>query len=152
LPRRFSPQGEAEIRDMHLRTIKQVARALNLLQDLSPQRAERMQHKYKKYRDMEIEFMRSHFNRLRKAVPESVATSTFHQELMEQFVRMTSHATNIARIVLAGVSEATAAQVPPPSDGTNGSTGVADGIAGTAPQRGPVPLGGEEDHAKADGA
>jgi phosphate:Na+ symporter len=118
MPRRFSAQGEAEIRDMHLRTIKQIARAVSLLQDMSPERAQRMQRKYKKYRAMEIDFMRSHFNRLRKAVPESMATTEFHQELMEQFVRITSHATNIARIVLESVSEERAAQAPPPPDGT----------------------------------
>jgi phosphate:Na+ symporter len=117
LPRRFSGQGEAEIRDMHLRTIKQIARAVSLLQDMSPERAQRMQRKYKKYRAMEIDFMRSHFNRLRKAVPESMATTEFHQELMEQFVRITSHATNIARIVLESVSEERAAQAPPPPNG-----------------------------------
>jgi phosphate:Na+ symporter len=117
LPRRFSAQGEAEIRDMHLRTVKQVARAVNLLQDLSPERAQRMRRKYKKYRSMEIEFMKSHFERLRKAVPESVATTEFHQELMEQFVRITGHATNIARIMLEAVSEERAAQAPPPPDG-----------------------------------
>lgn len=117
LPRRFSAQGEAEIRDMHLRTVKQVARALNLLQDLSPERAQRMRRKYKKYRGMEIEFMKSHFERLRRAVPESMVTTEFHQELMEQFVRITSHATNIARIVLEAVSEERAAQAPPPPDG-----------------------------------
>jgi phosphate:Na+ symporter len=99
-PRRFSGAGDAEIRDLHLRAVKQVARAGNLLRERSPERALRMREKYQKYRAMEIDFMRSHFQRLRDAVPESVATNEYHQELMEQLVRIISHATNIARILL----------------------------------------------------
>jgi phosphate:Na+ symporter len=109
-PRRFSHAGEVELRDMHLRAIKQVARASTLLKERSPERARRMREKYAKYRAMEIDFMRSHFQRLREAIPESMATNEFHQELMEQLVRIISHATNIARILLEED-----AQPPPPA-------------------------------------
>ncbi|HKJ00379.1 MAG TPA: Na/Pi symporter [bacterium] len=104
-PRRFSPQGEAEIRAMHLSAVKQVARAITLLRETTPAQARHIYEKYQKYRAMEFDFMRSHFERLRRAVPESVATNEFHQELMEQLVRIASHATNIARILLAADAE-----------------------------------------------
>jgi phosphate:Na+ symporter len=99
-PRRFSPQGEAELRGMHLSAIKQVARVITLLRELSPAQAQHIYEKYQKYRAQEIDYMRSHFDRLRSAVPESLATNEFHQELMEQLVRIVTHATNIARILL----------------------------------------------------
>lgn len=135
-PRRFSRAGETELRDMHLRAVKQMARAANLLKERSPERALRMREKYAKYRAMEIDFMRSHFQRLREAVPESVATNEFHQELMEQLVRIISHATNIARILLENDSEprpeadepeATAASTATETETPAGRTSVGDG-------------------------
>jgi Na+/phosphate symporter len=50
---------------------------------------------------MEMDFMRTHYERLRQDIPESVATTEVHQDLIEQFARITSHATNIARMFLA---------------------------------------------------
>jgi len=60
-----------------------------------------MKRKHRKYRSMEMDFMRTHYERLRLDIPESVATTEVHQDLIEQFARITSHATNIARMFLA---------------------------------------------------
>ncbi|MGD8307154.1 MAG: PhoU domain-containing protein, partial [Ignavibacteria bacterium] len=96
----FSTEGEEEIRDYHLRSIKQIARAIEVFKDLNLKEAKRMEKKYKKYRLMEMDLRRTHFERLRSDIPETIATSEIHLELIELLKRISSHATNIARSLL----------------------------------------------------
>ncbi len=96
----FSKEGEEEIRDYHLRSIKQIARAIEVFKDLNLKEAKRMEKKYKKYRLMEMDLRRTHFERLRSDIPETIATSEIHLELIELLKRISSHATNIARSLL----------------------------------------------------
>ena len=107
----FSEEGKAELLDYHLRTLKQISRALEVFKDLNLERAKVMKQKHKKYRSMEMDFMRTHYERLRRDVPETIATSEVHQDLIEQFARITSHATNIARMFLVWSSDEAAAGV-----------------------------------------
>ncbi|MBT8386330.1 MAG: hypothetical protein KJO12_02870, partial [Ignavibacteria bacterium] len=58
-----------------------------------------------KYRLMEMDLRRTHFERLRSHIPETVATSEIHLELIELLKRISSHATNIARLLLELKSE-----------------------------------------------
>jgi phosphate:Na+ symporter len=97
----FSVEGREELCDFHLRAIKQLSRAISVFDDLNLEKAKNLKKKHKKYRAMEEQFRRAHFERLRRDIPETVATTEFHQELMEQFRRISGHATNIGRIVLA---------------------------------------------------
>jgi hypothetical protein len=54
---------------------------------------------------MEMDLRRTHFERLRSDVPETVATSEIHLELIELLKRISSNATNIARLHLELRSE-----------------------------------------------
>jgi phosphate:Na+ symporter len=138
-PRRFSRQGEAELRDMHLRTVKQMARAITLLRKSTPQWAEHMRAKYRKYRALEMDLMRTHFERLRQAIPESVATAEFHQELLEQLVRIAGHATNIARLLIESDRPPRAAPEesrPPAAAEASPATPAAPDAPARAPERG----------------
>ena len=101
----FSKEGEEEIRSYHLKTIKQIARSIEVFKDLNLEDAKRMEKKYKKYRLMELDLRRTHFGRLLSDVPETVATSGIHLELIESLKRISSHATNIARVFLELRSE-----------------------------------------------
>jgi phosphate:Na+ symporter len=101
----FSEEGKAEIRDYHVRTLKQISRALEVFKDLNLEKAEAMKLKHRKYRSMEMDFMRTHYERLRRDIPQTIATTEVHQDLIEQFARITSHATNIARMFLAWSAE-----------------------------------------------
>ena len=96
----FSEEGKLEIEDYHLRTMKQISRAIDVFKDVNLQDAKRMEKKYKKYRLMEIDLRRTHFDRLRDKVPQSIETSGIHLELIELLKRISSNATNIARIFL----------------------------------------------------
>ncbi len=101
----FSKEGQDEIKDYHLRTIKQIARSIEVFKDVNLKDAKRMEKKYKKYRLMEMDLRRTHFERLRSDIPETVATSEIHLELIELLKRISSHATNIARSLLELKSE-----------------------------------------------
>ena len=96
----FSEEGKKEIEDYHLRSMKQISRAIEVLKDVNLQDAKRMEKKYKKYRLMELELRRTHFDRLRDKVPETIETSQIHLELIDLLKRISSNATNIARIFL----------------------------------------------------
>lgn len=96
----FSKAGKDEIADYHTRSIKQISRALDVFEDVDLEKAERMKKKYKKYRFMEMSLRRTHFERLRQDIPESVASDEIHLELMDYLRRISSHATSIARMIL----------------------------------------------------
>lgn len=96
----FSEEGKLEIEDYHLRTMKQISRAIEVFKDVNLQNAKRMEKKYKKYRLMELDLRRTHFDRLRDKIPESIETSGLHLELIDLLKRISSNATNIARIFL----------------------------------------------------
>jgi phosphate:Na+ symporter len=98
----FSEQGRAEIEDYHLKSIKQISRAIEVFKEVNLQEAKRMEKKYKKYRLMEMDLRRTHFERLKDKIPESIETSGIHLELVESLKRISSNGTNIARIFLEG--------------------------------------------------
>lgn len=96
----FSKEGEQEIKEYHLTTIKQISRAIEFFKDVNLQDAKHIKRKYKKYRQMELELRRTHFDRLLDEVPATLESSQIHLELIELLKRISSHSTNIARILL----------------------------------------------------
>jgi phosphate:Na+ symporter len=102
----FSEEGKAELVDYHLRTMKQLSRAMSVFQDVNLEAASRMKKKHKKYREMKEQYLRSHFDRFLRRVPETLESSEFHQDLMEQFRRINSHSTRIARVLLDTADDA----------------------------------------------
>jgi phosphate:Na+ symporter len=96
----FSNEGKVEIEDYHLRSMKQISRAIEVFKDVNLQNAKKMEKKYKKYRLMELDLRRTHFDRLKDKVPQTIETSQIHLELIDQLKRISSNATNIARIFL----------------------------------------------------
>ena len=101
----FSEEGEKEIKEYHLKTIKQMSRSIEYFKDINLQDAKHIKQKYKKYRLMEQELRRTHFDRLLDEVPETVESSQIHLELIELLKRISSHATNIASMQLESHGE-----------------------------------------------
>jgi len=97
---RFSAEGESEILDYHSRTVKQLSRALDVFKDVNLEEAVKLEKKYKKHRLREMGLRRTHFQRLQQDVPETIASSEIHLDLIEALKRISSHATNIARILI----------------------------------------------------
>lgn len=96
----FSEEGQKEIGEYHLTTVKQISRAIEFFKDVNLQDAKHIKKKYKKYRLMELELRRTHFDRLLDEVPATLESSQIHLELIELLKRISSHSTNIARILL----------------------------------------------------
>jgi len=97
---RFSAEGESEILDYHSRTVKQLTRALDVFKDVNLEEAVRLEKKYKKHRLREMGLRRTHFQRLQQDIPETIGSSEIHVDLIEALKRISSHATNIARILI----------------------------------------------------
>jgi len=96
----FSEEGKKEIMEYHLKTQKQISRAVEVFRDMNLERAKVMKLKYKKYRGIAQEFERSHYERLIIDMPMSKSSSKTHLELISIFREISSHATNIARIMI----------------------------------------------------
>jgi phosphate:Na+ symporter len=117
LGERFSEEGRGEIVEFHLKAVKQIARAMEAFDEVNLEKAQRLRKKFRKYREMEMDFMREHYERLRADVTETVRTTEVHKDLMEQFTRIAAHATNIGRVMIewAAPPEPPRARLSPPS-------------------------------------
>ncbi len=96
----FSDAGRNELIDYHQHTLKQISRAIEVFSEVNLQKAREMKVKYKKYRSLAIEMDKQHYSRLKNDVVKSIESSEIHLELMSSLKVITSHATNIARILL----------------------------------------------------
>lgn len=96
----FSEPGKQEIITYHLKTMKQISRALEVFKDVNLEKARHVELKYKEYRLMEMDLRHIHYRRLQKDIPETVASSQIHVALIDFLKRISSHATNIARILM----------------------------------------------------
>ncbi len=57
--------------------MKQISRAIEVFKDVNLQDAKRMEKKYKKYRLMEMDLRRTHFDRLRDKFPNQLKQVEF---------------------------------------------------------------------------
>lgn len=97
----FSDSGTKEVRAYHLKMVKQVSRALLAFRDESLEKAKKMTVKQAKYVALEGTYRQAHFERIRSAVEESLASSEIHLELMDIMRRMNSYTANVARAMLS---------------------------------------------------
>ena len=95
----FSEEGGRELRDYQQRCVKQLARAMQLLEDWEPEQAMKMKRKYRKYALMAYEMEMQHYKRLLAPSSRSVESSKVHIELLNLLRMINSHATNIGRMV-----------------------------------------------------
>lgn len=96
----FSEQGQEELKEYHTKLQKQISRAIEVFQEVDIDKAKHMKDKYKKYRAMASELEEQHFGRIRDDIQDSIETSNFHLHLLTLIRDMTSHATNIARLLI----------------------------------------------------
>ncbi len=96
----FSKEGKDELINYHNKTQKQLSRALKVFRDVNLEKAKAMKKKYSKYKDISIEFEKHHFERLRNQVNDTISSSKTHLEIMNDLRSISSHATNIAGILL----------------------------------------------------
>lgn len=99
-PHEFSDEGKKDIAVYHEKTVKQIGRAIVVFRDVNLEKAKEMKVKYKEYRSISFELEKQHFERLKDSVEKSVQSSNTHLELLAMFRIITSHCTNIARILI----------------------------------------------------
>lgn len=96
----FSAEGKDELVYYHSRCIKQLQRALLLVENRDYLHAIKMKQKYREYAYMAFDLELSHFKRLFAPESQSVESSKIHIELLSLFRIINSRTTNFGRIVL----------------------------------------------------
>lgn len=96
----FSAEGKDELIYYHSRCIKQLQRALLLVENRDYHHAIKMKQKYREYAYMAFDLELSHFKRLFAPESQSVESSKIHIELLSLFRIINSRTTNFGRIVL----------------------------------------------------
>jgi len=97
----FSASGWQEIADFHDRVLSNVQAALNVLMTVNPDAARALVEEKDHVRDIEQQLQRSHLARLREGLPESIETSSVHQETLRALKQINSAFTTIAYPILA---------------------------------------------------
>ena len=97
----FSESGAEEVRRYHLKAMKQISRSMRAFKDGSLERAQRVALKQAKYVHLAGDYRRAHFERIHRAVEESLASSEIHLDLMDSLRKVNSYSANIARALLA---------------------------------------------------
>jgi len=97
----FSETGQAEVQSYHIKMCKQISRALEAFRDGSLDLAKHMSDKQKSYVALEEDYRQAHFQRIHRAISESVTSSEIHLELMDSYRRISSYSTNVGRAIMS---------------------------------------------------
>ncbi|MFT3739007.1 MAG: Na/Pi cotransporter family protein [Breznakibacter sp.] len=96
----FSDAGKDELTYYHSRCVKQLNRALDLVENRDYDSALKMKKKYREYAYLAFDLEMSHYQRLFSPQSLSVESSKIHLELLNLYRIITSRATNFGRLVL----------------------------------------------------
>ncbi|MCV2870823.1 Na/Pi cotransporter family protein [Defluviimonas sp. WL0050] len=97
----FSETGWKEIRDFHDRVLSNAQSGLNVLMTMNPDAARALVEEKDRVRDMEQRLQRSHLDRLKQGLTESIETSNIHQETLRALKQVNSAFTMIAYPILS---------------------------------------------------
>lgn len=96
----FSDEGKDELIYYHSRCIKQLNRAMSLVENRDYNRALKMKQKYREYAYLAFDLEMNHYKRLFAPQSQSVESSKIHLELLNLLRIINSRATNFGRLVL----------------------------------------------------
>ncbi len=124
--KRFSPQGWQEIQDMHNFVMETVRLAQSVFVTADPALARRMIEGKEKLRRSENELTHKHMERIREGIPETIATSSLHLDIIRDYKRINSYLCAVAYPILeeAGQLQGSALKAtekPAAAEGSNGS-------------------------------
>lgn len=97
---KFSEKGFAEIREFHGNVLQNLRLAQNIFLSEDPALAARLVENKRSVRIAEVESSRSHFNRLRDRVSESISTSDIHLDIIRDLRRINSYVTSVAYTII----------------------------------------------------
>jgi phosphate:Na+ symporter len=96
----FSEQGQKELKEYHHITMNQLQYTLDVFNEVNLIKAKELKTAYKKYRELSFEMEKHHFERLTMQLNLSIQSSETHLEIMDMLRTISSHATNIDRILM----------------------------------------------------
>lgn len=96
----FSDTGQTEIRDFHDRVLANLQAGLNVLMTQNPDAARALVEEKDRVRDIEQALQRSHLDRLKMGLSESIETSNVHQETLRALKQVNSAVTMLAYPIL----------------------------------------------------
>ncbi|MBC8384010.1 MAG: Na/Pi symporter [Candidatus Cloacimonetes bacterium] len=101
----FSKEGKDEIREYHIKALKQISRLREAFKEMNTFEAAVIMKKDEKYLQLESEFRTSHLKRVGKKKSESIVTHEIHMELMDLLKQINVYASNIAKTIISSVRE-----------------------------------------------
>ncbi len=96
----FSAEGFAEIRDMFQRVIDSVRLAQTVFLSADPALARQLLQDKNSVKKAELQTSKNHMTRLQRNIPESVATSGYHMDIVRDLRRINSMVTSVAYPIL----------------------------------------------------
>ena len=97
---KFSEKGFSEIRSFHETVLQNLRLAQTIFLSEDTALAARLVENKRSVRLAEIESSRSHFNRLREGLTQSVATSDLHLDIIRDLRRINSYVTSVAYTII----------------------------------------------------
>ncbi|MFK7840483.1 MAG: Na/Pi cotransporter family protein [Bdellovibrionales bacterium] len=97
---RFSNEGWEEIKDFHKQVLDNMKLAQNLFISEDPSLARQLIDSKNDIRKAEQETSSQHFQRLREGLPETIATSSLHLDIIRDYRRINSYITTVAYSIL----------------------------------------------------
>ena len=102
---RFSAAGLAEIEALHAKTVESLRLALTVFMQGDIAQARKLIAGKTAIRAMEAEAMESHLERVARRLPESLATSSLHLDVLRDLKRIHSHIAAVAYPILERAGE-----------------------------------------------
>ncbi|MCB2095833.1 MAG: Na/Pi cotransporter family protein [Rhodobacteraceae bacterium] len=107
----FSEKGGLEIRDFHDRVLANAQAALNVLMTLNPDAARALVEEKEHVRNLEQALQRSHLDRLKQGLVESIETSNIHQETLRALKQVNTAFSMIAYPILSETGDLLASRL-----------------------------------------
>lgn len=97
---RFSEEGWLEIKNFHKQVLDNMKLAQNLFLSEDPSLARQLIDAKKTIREAEQATSSQHFERLRQGLPETIATSSIHLDIIRDYRRINSYITTVAYSII----------------------------------------------------
>ncbi len=102
---RFSKKGLEEIKSFHEQVLTNMRTAQTIFLSEDPTLARQLVAEKKTVRKAEIESSEHHFERLRAGLPETIATSSLHLDIIRDYRRINSYMASVAYAILQNAKE-----------------------------------------------
>lgn len=97
---RFSDEGWKEIKNFHKQVMENMKLAQNLFLSEDPSLARQLIDSKKTIREAEQATSSQHFERLRQGLPETIATSSLHLDIIRDYRRINSYISTVAYSII----------------------------------------------------